>query len=170
MSLSATSADTWQLWTSHWLGCSSREEILVNNNLPCKGCWVWDVLIYSRSEINSELSFFLSNHTNNEHKLKCYMLKCMYVNSKLIEFSPTMLSSVKKTYLHHMFVYSQSCNKRGWVSLVWGVISKGLFTWRGRWHQNCVRQGSISKADHSWYREINRITGNYRLPQKEMRS
>lgn len=79
---------------------------------------------------------------------------------------PTMLSSVKKTYLHHMFVYSQACNKCGWVSLVWGVISKGLFMWRGRWHQNCVRQGSIGKADHSWYcREIDRITGNYRLPQ-----
>lgn len=88
MSLSATSTNTWQLWRSHWLGCSSPGGILVNNNLPCKGCWVWDLLIYSQPEISSELSSFLPNHINNEHKLKCHMLKCMYVNSEMVEFSP----------------------------------------------------------------------------------
>lgn len=98
---------------------------------------------------NRSISFL--HIMNNFRSPKLYMCKMYVCNLKDDSIFPFILVSLKKTYLYHMLVYSQSCGKLRWVSLVWSVIYKGLFTWRGTWHRNRVRQDSVTKAGLSWH-------------------
>jgi len=90
----------------------------------------------------------------------------MYVNSKMIQFSPAFLCPWKRR-ISAICLFTFKRGKLGWVSLVWSVTSKSLFTWCGTRHWNRVRQDSITKADLSWYSKDRERTGNYRLLQKE---